>query len=329
MRIFVYLNDCILGENTTMELFFIYMRNHSLKETWQLLLSSNPIKDQLLLGENKMEFDNLFLRREVIEAINNYRKTHPDTSVEVVTDLKNLPIDLLEIEGQVETCTEKNLQEALKTEENYMLMTGDFFKNIKYFFKAQKTFFVGPYLVGKLVDMMTVGRTTIIDQPYGIFSIIWDYFCNPLGNIYVLWPLLFFLPSTSFELWKYAFFFSIILTGFASLWRHLLELENERVYAVKGQEVLMGGNFIFLHHSTLMAVIISFIFLYLTIFFGLYNWTCFKALIFSGIYSGVHFLFMARKNKEYVIAKMLITIILPLLLQPSFLSEFLAIKFAH
>jgi hypothetical protein len=65
------------------------------------------------------------------------------------------------------------------------------------------------------------------------------------------------------------------------------------------------------------------------IFFGLYNWTCFKALIFSGIDIGIHFLLMARKNKEYVIAKMLVTIILPLLLPLSFLPEFLVIKFAH
>lgn len=329
MKIFVYLNDCVLGENITIELFFIFVRSHSLKETWNLLKSSSPMKEELLKLAYKLNFDNLFLRKEVIETINNYRKINPDTKIEIVTDLKQVPLNLLEIDGDVEICSEKKMQEDLKTEESYILMTGDFFKNIKYFFKAQKTFFIGPYLVGKLVDMLTVGRTTIIEQPYGIVSTIWDYFCNPLGNIYVLWPLLFFLPSTSFELWKYAFFFSMILTGFMSLWRHFLELENERVYATKRQEVLMGGNFIFLHHSTFIAIIISFVFLYATIFFGLQNFVTFKALIFSTIYSIVHFLFMARKNKEYVIAKILVIIILPLLLQPTFLSEFLAIKFQH
>jgi hypothetical protein len=316
MKIFIFLNDCLLGENTTLELFFIFLKN------------GRNIPEKLLEMENKMEFNNLFLREETLKILNDYIKLYAHSEVNIVTNLSHIPLDILEIDttNKINICNKDHMNNYIhESGKDYILITGDFWKNIKNFFKAKRVVYVGPYLVGKIIDIMTAGRTTIINRPYGIFTIVWDYFCNVLGNIFILWPLLFFLPSSSFVFWKFAFFFSVILNGFGSLWRHFLELETERKFAAGKKEVLFATNFIYLHHSTYMAVIISFMFLLGTIMWGSSGLDYFKALIYAFIYSIVHFLFLTRSIKEYILAKISVILILPIILQPTLLFEFFKI----
>jgi hypothetical protein len=328
MKIFIFLNDCLLGENTTIELFFIFLKTRSLREIYNLIKQGRNIPNKLLEIQKEMQFDNLFLCDKVVTITNQYIQTYTQSIVYIVTNLSFIPLESLELDGELILCNSAQMRKEINTTEDYILITGDFWSNITLFFKAKKIIFVAPSIIGKLVDLISVGRTVVIDRSYGAITIIWDYFLNIINNIFILWPLLFFLPSTSFIMWKYAFFFSIILCGFASLWRSFLELEKERNFAVQKQEVLMGANFIFLHHSTFVGIIISLILLFITIIFGIKGFNEFRALIFSIIYSSVHFIFFTRKEKEYIIAKVITLLLLPCILQITLLPELFMIIFS-
>lgn len=321
MKIFIFLDDCLLGENTLIELFFIYCKKHTMKDIINVLWNWKSIKQTLLKEEKNMKFANLFLAEDVLKVSNEYIKIYPDAEVKIVTDLEHVPISDLELHKEATICNKIQMAEDIKNKEQYILVTGNLWSNIRFFFKAIKTVFVGPIILGKIINLFNVGRTIVINRSYGVLTVIWDYFFNVLNNIFVFWPLLFFLPSTSFDLWKYAFFFNIIIGGFANLWRHFLELENERSCVVEGKELLFGGNFILLHHSTFISIIVSLILLFLTIIFGFHSLNALRALIFSIIYNIILFFFIARSNKEYVIAKLLVTILLPLIIQPTLLPE--------
>jgi hypothetical protein len=347
MKIFVYLNDCLLGENISLELSFLYLRHNGISKIFKLV--KNYFNGNLLelVGhmEEHMNFNNLFLRIEVKDMINKYILEYPEASIEIISNLKNVKLLLLELDDKVpvkvisEKEFKKNIkiinEEIVKMEDGknienipkYILFTGDFFKNIFYFFKSTKTIFVGNYIIGKLVDGLTAGRTTVIHRPYGIVTNFYDYFINFFSNIYVIWPLLFFLPSSNFYMWKYVFLLSSLLIGVSNLSRHLLELENERNAIVNNKEVLFGNNFIFLHYSTSMALLLIGFVILLSLFLGFQNIHTFKALIFGIGYSVVNFLFIGRGNREFIISKILIIFIMSNIIEPTIIKEWIAIKF--
>jgi hypothetical protein len=353
MKIFVYLNDCLLGENILAELSLIYLRRNGISNIFKLI--KHYFKGDLLslLESESININNLFLRTEVVEKTNDFIKKYEDNvQVEIISDLKYFPVDLLEIDSLNEkilikiieenmkilsenidkieklSIKEKKNQGLLDEKENhqYILITGDFLKNIKYFFKSTKTVFVGDYFVGKFINTINVGRTEIIDRTYGIFSLFYDYFINFFSTLVVLWPLLFFLPSSNFYFWKYVFILSNFMVGVFILWRHLLELENERQALTDKKEVLFANSFLFLHYSVPFAIILSVIVLIGTIILGLQNLITFKALIYSIFYGAFHFIFIGKKNKEFIIGKILIVFILSIILEPTMLKEWLHIK---
>lgn len=346
MKIFVYLNDCLLGENTSLELSFLYLRHKGISKIFKLIknyFSGNLLE---LVGEMEehMNFNNLFLRTEVKDAINKYTEEYPNSSIEIISNLKNIPILLLELNEKtpVKVISEKEFkkniriinEEITKIENSkntgnnpeYILFTGDFLKNIFYFFKSTKTIFVGNYFVGKLVNALTAGRTFIIHRPYGIFSNFYDYFINFWNNIFVLWPLLFFLPSSNFYMWKYVFLLNSLLLGVSNLFRHFLELENERKALVNNKEVLFGNNFIFLHYSTSMGLLLALGILLICLGAGLQNIYTFKALIYATIFSLINFLFVGRSNKEFIISKVLVIFIMSNIIEPTIIKEWITIK---
>ena len=348
MKIFVHLNDCLLGENTTLELIFIYLKHKGLFNIWKVIDAYlNDNLDEFLESvEHLMKFDNLFLRVEVKDAINQYIKLYPNSHIYIVSNLNHIPIALLELNDDIpcEIIKEKefhkmiqNIQQEINYSEDkkkidvpqYTLVTGDFFKNIFYFFQSNKTIFVGDYLVGKIVSTLSVGRTIFIERSYGILSNFYDYFINILNTIYVLWPLLFFLPSSNFYMWKYVFLFSSLLLGVSTLWRHFLELENEREALVDNKEVLFGNNFIFLHYSTSLNLFLSCVVLIGVILMGFQNLSTLKALLYASTYALVHFLFLGRTNKEFILSKIFIIFIMSNIIEPTIISEWYKIKIAN
>jgi hypothetical protein len=346
MRIFIYLNDCLLGENTSLELSFLYLRYNGIGKIFKLIKSyfNGNLQELITTMEENLNFNNLFLRTEVRDTINKYIEDYPNCSVNIISNLKKIPLPLLEINDkvQIKIINEKEFKKNIKEindeikqlETNskntnmpeYILFTGDFFKNIFYFFKSSKTIFVGNYFIGKFVDMLTTGRTLIIHRPYGLLTNFYDYFINFFNNIYVVWPLLFFLPSSNFYMWKYVFLLSNLLIGVSNLLRHLLELENERKALIDNKEVFFGNNFIFLHYSTSMGLILSGFIFFISIIIGCQNIYTFKGLIYAIFYSMVNFIFVGRRNKEFIISKILIIFIMSNIIEPTLIKEWFAIK---
>lgn len=346
MKIFVYLNDCLVGENISVELSFLYLRHKGISKIWTLIRNyfNGNLLEIVAPMEEFLNFNNLFLKTEVKDTINKYMENYPNASIEIISNLKHVPLILLELDDKypIKVITEKDfkrevkeinrninrLEDFNKEKEEvpaYILVTGDFFKNIFYFFKSSKTLFVGNYFVGKLVDMLTAGRTTVIHRPYGILSNFYDYFINFFNSIYVLWPLLFFLPSSNFYMWKYVFLLSSLLIGVSNLFRHLLELENERKAVAEDKEVFFGNNFIFLHYSTSSSIYLIIGVILLSIGLGVQNIYTFKALIYASCYSLVNFLFLGRSNKEFILSKMLIIFIMSNVIEPTIIKEFVSI----
>lgn len=348
MKIFVYLNDCLLGENISVELSLLYLRTYGIGKIFKLIKSyfNGTLYDLIGPMESQMNFNNLFLRTEVKDSINKYIDEYPNSSVEIISNLENIHLLLLELNNKVpiNIINEKEfknkieiLNKEIKEVEDfkekdhvnspeYILFTGDFFKNISYFFKSTKTIFVGNYFVGKLVNSLTVGRSFVIHRPYGIITNFYDYFINFFNNIYVLWPLLFFLPSSNFYMWKYVFLLSSLLIGVSNLFRHLLELENERKALVGNKEVLFGNNFIFLHYSTSMAILLGIIILLVAVLLGCQNIYTFKALIYAITYSIINFIFIGRSNKEFIISKFLVIFIMSNIIEPTIIKEWFIIR---
>jgi hypothetical protein len=358
MKIFVYLNDCLLGENILVELFLIYVKKNGISSIWKLV--KHYFKGDLMsiLEKESINVNNLFLRIEVVDKINEYiLKYENNISIEIISDLEYFPLNLLEINNlddkiPVKIIYEKEFQDNIKIihkdikeEENlsikqkkdqsllkeqkdtkYILITGDFLKNIKYFFKSSKTVFVGNYFIGKIINSINAGRTEIIHRPYGVFSLFYDYFINLFGTLVVLWPLLFFLPSSNFYFWKYVFLLSNFTVGFATLWRHLLELENERKALVDKKEVLFANSFLFLHYSVSWVIVLSILVALVTLILSLQNLITFKALIYAICYAFSHFIFIGRRNKEFIIWKILTVLILSIILEPTLLKEWIIIK---
>lgn len=328
MKMFIFLDDCLLGENIKMELFFIFLKKKSFKEIIKYIFSSNKL-EKLLEIEKELNFENLFLQQKVVEEIKKQKINYNIENIFIVTDFNNINLNSLEINEEninINILKEKDFKEEMKKEEKFILITGNYF-HIKYTFKSEKTIYVGPVILGKIINSINVGRTIVINRDLGIFTTMWDYFFNIVNNLFILWPLLFFLPSTNFNLWKYTFAINIILTGFLSLWRHFLELENERKFYMENKEVLLGTNFIFLHHSTFANMILSIFFLFLILIFSFQSFIHFKALIISIIYSTIHFFFLARKRIEHFLAKLIIVIFLPIIFEPSTLNDLLKLFF--
>lgn len=315
VRTFVFLNDCVLGENTDWEIFFAYLK----QQPWKTYLSSKNKKELMCNHSHLINFNNLFLRKEVVEWIK--QNTHKEDIIYIVSNLPEVPFAVLELERECKLISYQEYSKEKIEENNTQIVTGEFWPNYKNFFKCKKVLFVGPYLLGKIVDSLTVGRTDVINNPYGVFSIIWDYFVNFFVTLEVLWPLLFFLPSTNFTLWVRVFMFSSVIGGIAVLWRTLLELESERKYLVNNKEVLFGGNFLYIHHSTSIAVYTSLVILLLVTFYGTTSLVNFKAMLYAYGYGLMQFLFLTRTFKEKVIAKFFTLLILTIAIQNNVIVE--------
>lgn len=321
MKVFLFLNDCVLGENTTMEILFAYLKNSHWKD---FFLSKNK-KDLLNKNFSLVNFNNLFLRKEVINWVEE--KTSEEDIVYIISDLPHIPIELLELERKTEILTYEKYHSIInENNEDKIVVTGEIFQNYKYFFNCKKVLYVGPYLVGKFVNVLTVGRTEIIERPYGIFTVFWEYIFNFFANLDILWVLLFFLPSTNFDRWVKVFIIGSILRGISTLWRHLLELEEERKYLVDGKEVLMGGLFIQAHYSTYANLLMSLILFFGIIFYCLITLEI-STLIYGLLYGFINFLFITRTFKEKILSRIFSLFFLTFIVQPSFLYELLKIKF--
>lgn len=318
LKTIVFLNNCILGEDTKWEVFFAYLKKKSWKPLFQ---AKNKEEIFQILNENKnlVNFNNLFLRKEVVQWIHDH--TDKEDLIYVVSDFTDAPIHLLEINRTCKLLSYADYKTQQFDEHHSQLVTGEFLINYKNFFKCKKVLFVGPFILGKIVNSLTVGRTDIFSQPYGIFSIIWDYCMNFFTTLEVLWPLLFFFPSSNFALWIKIYILSTIVGGIGFMWRTLLELEEERKCIIEKKEVLFGGNFLFLHHSTSMTIFTSLAILYMVCVYGCGSLVNLKALVYSLGYGIMQFLFLTRTLKEKIIAKFVFLIGLTILIQPSVVGE--------
>lgn len=331
--IFVELNECLIGEHVCWESFFLYLRNKKIEGIKNLtnLESICAVREEVC-NHSLINFNNCFLRTEIVEEIHHILKNNQDKNfriniishINIAELIKNEIIndDIKNIDVIEDIKDNEAINTMLNTTDNNYYLISSSWKYYKCFFNNKKNIFVGDYFIGLIFDMISAGRTKILSISYGSFYIIWKYLFS-ITDLFMFWPYLFFLPSLNISLLKYVFLTSIFMSMCVKIIRTCLQLEEERSFLSNNYECVVGEEFLYDHYSVNNAIIIACVSLLISLIFGMWSP---RSLLFAMIYSAQEFFFMTRTKKEYFLSKIFVVICGIIIIHPSLLMDMIKFK---